>query len=249
MDTSLHHDLKWEASPDGHRCCSAYQLPPRVFTAPTLRKVVSSTICRCPVLHKDVGRPRIVDDQAASIAQSVNGLFESMSSGRYGRISCYARLRRSLMTLYRGVERSLLHNRVEASISYGYLSRPKHSSDDGSFWKSDVGVRHKFISLWAGSYTLDILSAAAEVVVGHKALVDSLFPAAMNQCEGAQTKGTNKKLLKVFLDSYLLRNEDVLDTEQRSPARCWRRTVFTKHDDDDLSSRQSEADWHDLRKH
>ena len=124
------------------------------------------------------------------------------------------------MTLYRGVECSLLHNRLEASILYGCLSKPKHSSDDGSFWESDVGGRQKFISLWAGSYTLGILSAAAEVVVGHEALVDSLFPASMHQREEAQTKGTNKKLLKAIFYSYFVRNEDALDTEQKSPARC-----------------------------
>ena len=232
MEASLYHGSTRKASPNSHNSYSPYQLPPtRALTPPTLRKVVSSTKQRYPILHEDVGRSRMfddawLDDQEASIAQCVNGLFESMSNGRYGRISCYGQLRRSLLTLYRGAECSLLHNQLEASILYGCLSRPKHSSEDVSFLKSDVGFRQKFISLWAGSYTLGILSAAAEVVVGHEALVDSLFPASMHQCEGAQTIQPNRKLLEAFLDSYFLRNEDLQDTEQKSPARCWRRTVL-----------------------
>ena len=153
METSLYHGSTWKASPDGHNSCSAYQLPStRALTAPTSRKVVSSTKQRCPILHEDLRRPRMfedawLDDQEARIPQCVNSLFESMKNGRYGRILCYGGLRRSLLTLYRGAECSLLHNQLEASISYGCLSRPKHSSNDGSFLKSDVRICQNFISL------------------------------------------------------------------------------------------------------
>ena len=48
----------------------------------------------------------------------------------------------------------------------------------------------------------------------------------MHQCEGAHTEERNIKLLEAFLDSYLLRNEEALNTEQMSPAQCWRRTIL-----------------------
>ena len=184
-ETSLYHGSIWKASPDSRNSCFTYQLPsPRVLTTLTFHIVISSIEQRCPILRQDVGRPRMfedawIDDQEASIAQCVNGLFESMSSRRYGRIWSYGELRQSLFTLYRGAECSLLHNQIEASILYGSLRRPNHSSDHGSFLNSDVGIRQKCISPWAGLYTLHILSAAAEAVVGHEALVDPLFPASM----------------------------------------------------------------------
>ena len=60
METSLYHGSTWKASPDGHNSCSAYQLPStRALTAPTSRKVVSSTKQRYPSM-------RTLEDQECS---------------------------------------------------------------------------------------------------------------------------------------------------------------------------------------
>lgn len=216
----LHYGTTWKASADPHINNSASQPPPTLI-ASVLPKVASSTEQKYPIMHEDVERPKILEDtwltdQEAILAQCVNGLFETINNRDH---MSHGHQRRTLLKLYQGVECSLLHGRLKASLLYGCLGRPKDSFNASSL-KSDVGICRSFISLWARNYSLDMLSAAAEVVVGREALVDSRCP------KSAHTQKNCKKSLEAFLDSYLLRNEDAPDAEQSSPAWCWRRTML-----------------------
>ena len=227
---ALYYNTTWKAPVDPHISSSVSQLPTTVI-APVLRKVASSKKKqKHTTLHEDVERPAMIEDawlndQEATVAQCVNGLFEKMNDRHCATELSHANLRRTLLDIYKGAECSLLNTRLKASLLYGCLGRPKKSLDASSL-QSDIGIRQKFISLWAGSYSLEVLSAAAEVVAGREALFDLPFPRSRHQCDNAHTKKTCKKNLKIFLESCLLRNEDAPDAEQSSPAWSWRRTML-----------------------
>lgn len=173
-----------------------------------LRKVGSSEKQKCLILHEDV-EDGWLNGQEASFAQCVNNFFQALDNGK--RDLSHGHLRRTVLDIHQGAECSLLRRRQKASLLYGCLRLPKNSIN-APFLKSDIGIRRKFNSLWAGNYSLDILSAAAEVVIGREAVGDLPKP--------------RSKDLKILLDSYLLRNEDAPDSEQSCPAWCWRRTML-----------------------
>ncbi|CAF9926593.1 hypothetical protein IMSHALPRED_007006 [Imshaugia aleurites] len=187
-----------------------------------LRKGVSLKGQKYPKLHEDVERPEMLEDawlndQEASLAQSINKLFEqSNNMDQTNGLSC-GHLRQVLLNLYEGAECSLLHSRLKASLLYGCLGGPKDSLNASSL-KSDIGIRERFISLWTQNYRLDVLSAAAEVVV--EALAD------WHPCDAAYTSKTCKKKIEAFLGSRLLRNEDAPHAEHSSPAWCLGRTLL-----------------------
>lgn len=196
---------------------SVSQLPSQLV-APVLREVDSSKKQKYPILHEDV-EDAWLNGQEASLARCVNNLFQTMDNGK--RELGHGHLRQILLDIHQGAECSLLHRRLKASLLYGCLGRPKNSSNAPSL-KSDIGIRRKFNNLWADNYSLDILSVAAEVVIGREAVVDSSIPRSKHQCDDA----IYRKKLEILLNSYLLRNEDVPDSEQPISAWCWRRTML-----------------------
>lgn len=218
----------WKASVDPHISNSASQLSSTLIV-PVLRKVALSTKQKYPILHEDVERPEMfegawLNDREASLAQCVNDLFENTDSSKFGGDLSRGHLTRTLLTLYQGAECSLLHNRLKASLLYGSLRPPKDFPNPSSM-KSDIGIRRKFITLWAGEYNLDTLRVVAEVIVGREALVDSQFSKSKDQYDDAYNQNLCKKNLEAFLESYLLRNEDASEAERSCQAWSWRRTI------------------------
>ena len=218
----------WKASVNPHISSSAFQLPSTLI-APALSKVALSNKQRREILYEDMNRPDLFNgvwpiDQEAGLARCVNVIFENMNKSNDTRGLSYGHLRWTLFNLHRGAECSLLYERLKASLHFGCLSWPKHLPDESL--KSDIGIRQEFIGLWSANYSLDMLSAAAEVVVGRETLVDLPFPKSKHQTDNAGTQKVCKKGLEAFLDLYLLRNEDVPDAERSSPAWCWRYTML-----------------------
>ena len=218
----------WKASVTPHIGSLAVQLPSTLI-APALSKVASSNKNRREILNEDTKRPDLSNgirpvDQEAGLARCVNRIFENMYRSNETRGLSYGHLRWTLFNLHRGAECSLLYERLKASLQFGCLSRPKHLPDE--FLKSDVGIRQEFIGLWSEHYSLDVLSAAAEVVIGCENLVELPFPKSKHQIDDTGTQRVCKKGLEAFLNQYLLRNEDVPDAERSSPSWCWRYTMI-----------------------
>ncbi len=223
-----YYGATWKAPVDPHISSSSSQRP-TVLIAPVLSKVVSSKKQKYAILHEDSEGAEMFEDawlrdQEASLAQCVNGLFEKLTDTGYATGLDCGHWRRTLLNIYQGSECSLLYRRLEASLLYGSLGRPKELLDASSL-KNDIGIRKSFISLWTKSYSLDMLSAAAEVVVC-EAPFDSSFPGSRHQCNDTHTEKICKRNLEILLESCLLRNEDATDAEQSSPAWCWRRTML-----------------------
>ena len=216
----------WEASVKPHIGSSVFQLPSTLIS-PEPSKVALSKKERRELLYEDLKRPDSLKgiwpvDQEAGLARCVNGIFENMYNDT--RESSYEHLRWTLFNLHRRAECSLLYERLKASLQFGCLRRPKHLPDESM--RSDIGIRQEFISLWAANYSLVVLSAAVEVVVGRETLVELPFPKSKRQSDDAGTQNVCKKGLKAFLDQYLIRNEDVPDAERSSPGWCWRYTML-----------------------
>lgn len=149
---SLYYGRTRKASVDLHVSSSASQRPSALI-APVRRKVASSKNQKFSLLHEDVRRRDLFEDdwlkdQEASLAHCVNGLFENTNIRNYARALNYGHLRWTLLSLYQEAECSLLRGRLKASLLYGCLTRPKGSLD-GSSLKSDIEIRGNFISLWA----------------------------------------------------------------------------------------------------
>ena len=179
----------WEASVNPHIDSSVFQLPSTLLS-PAPSKAALSNKQRREISYKDMKRPDSLNDvwpvdQEASLARCVNGIFEKMYKYDDTRESSYGHLRWTLIVLYRRAECSLLYERLKASLKFGSLSRPKHLPDESL--KSDIGKSQGFIDLWAANYSLDVLSAAAEVVVGRESLVDLPFTKSKRQSDGART--------------------------------------------------------------
>ena len=217
-----------DASVNAHIGSSVFQLPiPLISPAPS--KVALSDKQSRKLSYEDMKRPDSLNgvlpiDQEAGLARCVNRIFENMYKDDDTSELGYGHLRWTLFNLHRRAECSLLYERLKASLQFGCLSRPKHLPNESL--KSDIGIRQEFIGLWVANYSLGLLSAAVEVVVGHKTLVDLPFPQSKRQSDDACTQNVCKKGLEAFLDQYLIRNEDVPDTERSSPGWCWRYTML-----------------------
>lgn len=190
-----------------------------------------------PLLREDICRPEMYEeawmsDQESALAQLVNGLFETADAEVASHDVNHEETRRILLRLYQEPSTVLLYKRLQASIQFGALSLPKDSNKVISRLKHDVGFRRKFINIWTKTFDLFKLSAAAEVVIGRA------IPACPNRTTAQLTNHTptemHKKALEDFIDICLLRNDDALPQESRSPedqdfgssAWCWRRTVL-----------------------
>lgn len=168
-----------------------------------------------------------LDNQQSAIQQLANGLFEATQQSDMTPFVSQEEKRLCLLRLYEGSDCYFLHKRLQASLLYGALSPPKGSAADASRLRNDIGLRQKFIAVWIESYDLETLRAATEVVVGREA---PFGPNNANASTGGlqctSMARMRKREMEDFIDSCLLRNEDMVEPQQQPPALCWRRTVL-----------------------
>jgi len=225
---SLYYTSTWEAPVEVCHDESPARLPLKLM-APRINNEAVVKKKRYSILREDIDRPEMfedawLDDQECAIQQLINGLFDTVSLSRSGRFSNDGDKRRQLLQLYQGPECSFLYKRLQASLLYGTLNPPESSIADSSRLKCDVGLRQKLLAIWMGTYDLEILSAATEVVIGRE-LTSTLSPSAGGHQHPKATK-MRRRGLEHFITSCLLHNEDTADTEQSSPLWCWRRTML-----------------------
>ncbi|KAM0717588.1 hypothetical protein Q7P37_007440 [Cladosporium fusiforme] len=127
---------------------------------------------RYPVLNEDVSRPDLYEDswlnqQEVALTEVVNQIFTSAEPSMFEHSNDERSARELLLELYNQPDVAMLHKRLQASLTYGALSKPKdmpHAPD----LTQDLGLRRRFVQLWMDSYKMDTLCAAAEVVVGRQ---------------------------------------------------------------------------------
>lgn len=201
-------------------------------------KVVSTTKAKklnqkSPLLTEDIPKPALYEDnwlthQEILITQLLNGLFEQTD----GQTGCDdpATLRHELLDYYQDDSFTLLYKRLQASLLYGALSIPKDVLTRDARLKQDLGLKRKFLDIWTQTYDPHALRAAVETVIGRKLFQDDDEGQGRSCTTASKEKLLNKRL-EGFLETFLLRNEDMPQTEPqaqraRASARAYRRTVL-----------------------
>ena len=225
---TLYYGSTWKTAADPCLDQSTVRLPSRLI-ATVIAKEPAAIKDRYPVLTEDIDRPEMFEDawlgdQECAIQQLINGLFEVARKDNPTEISGQASYRKALLQIYQSPHISILYKRLQASLLYGALSPPEGSVAGSSRLKNDIGLRQKLLALWTGTYELDILRAATEVVIGREIRLLSEFPSPEHPPESTM-KG-RKRELEGFIVSCLIQNDDVGEPEQQSSAFCWRRAVL-----------------------
>lgn len=197
-------------------------IPPRGHTS----------VCRqYPLLSDDIVDPSMYEDQwlghqEIAITQLVNNLFWASSSRetRSGRL-----VRLELLEMFLSNSFSLLHKRLQASLLYGALSVPKDVLARASRVCDDLGVRRRFLDLWIKTYRPCHLKAAAEVVIGRQCPTTPRTSGTATSPEASRSPKATKKLIETFLETFLIRNEDLqmqpTTSTSTHTANSYRRTL------------------------
>lgn len=172
------------------------------------------------LLTREVATPALVNSrllhQEILITEFLNGLFEQ-TDGQQTSPGYAVTLRHELLYRYRDNFFALLCKRVQASLRYGALSVPRNVLARGRRLHQDIGLKRLFLDLWINTYDPRALEAALETVVGQR---------VAQHKEGKGGKGSSKNRLENFLETFLLRNEDMQAQEANTTAQAYRRTVL-----------------------
>jgi abnormal spindle-like microcephaly-associated protein len=189
-----------------------------------------------PSLTEDISNPFMYEDnwlthQEIVITQLVNGLFDL----RGGQLveNDPETLRHGLLRIYQDNRFTLLYKRLQASILYGALGIPKDMLARGRRLKDDLGFRRNFLDFWLETYDLSSLRVAAETVIGRRIHVPLRTSRDSEVSPNREQGKALKRTLERFLDTLLLRNEDiepglVKETACEANRSCvmYRRTVL-----------------------
>ena len=219
---TLYYGSTWKIAADPGPDQATMRLPSKLI-APVVAKEPAAIKERYSVLTEDINRPEMFEDawlgdQESAIQQLINGLFQATRKDNATGKSGQASYRKKLLQIYQSPHCSIVYKRLQASLLYGALSPPEGSIAGSSRLKNDIGLRQKLLALWTGTYELDVLRAATEVVIGREMPMLSESP--------SQGLKGRKRELEEFLVSCLIHNDDAGEPEQQSSAFCWRRTVL-----------------------
>lgn len=168
-----------------------------------------------PRLVENTTKPSLYDDnwllhQETVITQLANSLLESTIGGS---TPCsLSTLRLEMLELYHTDFFVQLHKRLQASLACGTLSIPKELVSRYSRLRQDIGLRRKFLDIWVQSYDIRVLVSAAEAIIGRRVSNDSDFVEfEITKPDGKMSKDLRNTIRKLerFLESFLLRNEDM----------------------------------------
>jgi abnormal spindle-like microcephaly-associated protein len=177
---------------------------------PTLREANQ----RFSLLAENIAEPALYEDnwlshQETVISQLVNGLFEYSDSS----LTSYDAnaLRLDLLNIYHTGPFVDLYKRLQGSLSCGALRIPKETLTRGTRLHQDLGLKRRFLDIWIQSYNLCALVPALETVVGRQISDDSTWLVdGLNDGPGStSSKKTVIRRVEEFLETFLLRNEDI----------------------------------------
>lgn len=178
-----------------------------------------------PLLTEDTPNPALYEDnwlshQEILITQLLNGLFEQADG--YASSDNPETLRQELLEHYHNESFTLLHKRVQASVSYGAMCIPRDVVARNSRLRRDLGLKRRFMDIWIKNYDLRALRASLETVIGRRITEDDA---------AVSNEKILKKKLEGFLEMFLLRNEDMRrpmasGKEADTASRAYRRTIL-----------------------
>ena len=178
------------------------------------------------VLSEDLAQPELYEDgwlshQEVALAELVNQIFSradaKVEEWQYANTSA----RERMIHLYHQSCVTAVHKRLQASLLYGALSRPK----DTPYLPNpahDIGLRKRFLSLWIDSYDEESLGAAAEVIFGRQ--LPKRLSSRGGVIESSLDPYKGRRALLGFLETFLVEVDDVEEPQEDS-AR-WRKTIL-----------------------
>jgi len=174
---------------------------------------------RYQILSEDISRPELYEDswldqQEVALTEVINQIFTNAEPSTYQKNDDDERsTRESLLAIYDQPHVAMLHKRLQASLSYGALSQPKDMPSPPDLTQ-DLGLRRRFVQLWMESYNMDLLCAAAEVVVGRKMPSTSstdFISGAASSPKSMDPKESRRAVIG-FLETFLVTVDDVEDS-------------------------------------
>lgn len=192
-------------------------LPPKPWKASanfvSATDVSKAKLQRYPVLNEDVSRPDLYEDswlnqQEIALTEVINQIFTSAEPNPFDCSADQKSTREVLLELYNRSEVAMLHKRLQASLCYGALSKPKdmpHAPD----LTQDLGLRRRFVQLWMDSYKMEALCAAAEVVVGRQmpSAESGLSPSLEPTTKSIDPKQSRRSMIG-FLETFFVTVDD-----------------------------------------
>ncbi|KAI9724804.1 MAG: hypothetical protein M1812_000080 [Candelaria pacifica] len=192
--------------------------PPSKLSVPLVVQMAQQQQEQYPVLSSDTVRVELYEDnwlshQEAAITQLVNSLFGTAEGAERGSMASSQHLGNSLLEIYHEPSMPLMYKRMQASLLYGALSIPKDLLSQAFRIKDDLGLRRKFLDLWLETYSLPLLKAAVEAVIGRR--VNIATKASSDSGCGPEEHNTKtaRKNVETFLEIFLIRNEDAVNVK------------------------------------
>ncbi|KAK5114317.1 hypothetical protein LTR62_002568 [Meristemomyces frigidus] len=197
------------------------------FVAPT-----TTRLAQYPVLAEDIDQPQLygsgcLTQDEIAFTELINEVYNTARPRQWKPTS--TSLRTNLLAIYHRPEVTTLHNRIQASLEYGALSRPKEMPSPPDLTQ-DLGLRKRFLRLWLQNYEKDALQSVAEVIVGRQ--VQNTRSSSCTESEGPSIDDSrgNRGVLG-FLETFFVTVED-LDNKRSSGgddssvSRRWQKTIL-----------------------
>lgn len=170
--------------------------------------VSKARIERYPVINANVAQPELYEDgwlsqQEVALTELINEIFTKAQPDAFAQAAGAESLRERLVSVYHQPEVAALHKRLQASLSYGALCKPRDMPSAPELTQ-DLGLRKRYIHLWLDSYELETLSAAAKVVVGR-----GIAPASTSPGVEADGRKASRRALIGFLETFFITVDDV----------------------------------------
>ena len=229
---SLYYGNAWKGASNGESFQDE-EAPPTKLVAATITQNSVHRRSQYQILEEDIEKPEMFEDawlsdQESAMQQLLNRLFETAHEKVPPQQLDRGEFRGQLLHLYQDSNFALIYKRLQASLLYGALNPPQGSIVDTARLKTDVGLRQRFMAIWLGTYDLEALMSAAEVVVGRNISSSSSSPPSrLSGSHHSDDVKLRKRSAGLFIESCLLRNEDAHDEADMSNSLwCWRRTML-----------------------
>jgi abnormal spindle-like microcephaly-associated protein len=179
--------------------------------------VAKAKLQRYQILNEDISRPELYEDswldqQEVALTEVINQIFANAEPSTIQKDGDGKSIRESLLAIYDEPHVAMLHKRLQASLSYGALSKPKDMPSSPDLTQ-DLGLRRRFVQLWMESYNMETLSAAAEVVIGRKMPTASTRESIEGSASSPKSMDPkeSRRAIIGFLETFLVTVDDVED--------------------------------------
>jgi abnormal spindle-like microcephaly-associated protein len=206
----------------------------------------TSATARYPFLTEDLAHPELYEDhwlehQEITLAELLNCILvpsDSQQTEVSDSAAEHKALRRKLLSIYQDPQFPLLSKRLTASLQYGALTVTKDVVEKSLKLRDDIGVRKNFVALFLETYSLGILRAAVEVVVGRECPQTKLrLSGNLTAAERKEREHRNeKKSIAKFFDTFFVQHSDAVRPVAAGAGSIGAIARVTKHGNEEHGS-------------